>query len=49
MYFSIGRLETGVNPALAPVFLHLGLTLMLGLWIPPYLSEWYRQAAQFIG
>ena len=37
------------NPALAPVFLHLGLTLMLGLWIPPYLSEWYRQAAQFIG
>ena len=37
------------NPALAPVFLHLGLTLMLGLWIPPYLAEWYRQAAQFIG
>ena len=37
------------NPALLPVFLHLGLVLMLGLWIPPYLAEWYRQAAQFIG
>ncbi len=37
------------NPALLPVFLHLGLVLMLGLWIPPYLSEWFRQAAKFIG
>ena len=32
-----------------PVFLHLGLVLMLGLWVPPYLAEWYRQAAKFIG
>jgi len=23
--------------------------LMLGLYIPPYLVEWYRQAAAFIG
>ena len=37
------------NPALFPVFLHLGLVLMLGLWIPPYLSDWFRQAAKFIG
>ena len=37
------------NPALLPVFLHLGLVLMLGLWIPPYLSSWFRQAAEFIG
>ena len=37
------------NPALLPVFVHLGLVLMLGLWIPPYLAEWYRQAAKFIG
>ena len=37
------------NPALLPVFLHLGLVLMLGLWIPPYLAEWYRQAARLIG
>ena len=37
------------NPALLPVFLHLGLVLLLGLWIPPYLAEWYRQAARLIG
>ncbi|MDR1162742.1 MAG: hydrogenase 4 subunit F [Candidatus Accumulibacter sp.] len=37
------------NPALFPVFIHLGLVLMLGLWVPPYLAEWYRQAAKFIG
>jgi hypothetical protein len=23
--------------------------LMLGLWIPPFLAEWYRQAARLIG
>ena len=37
------------NPALLPVFVHLGLVLMLGLWIPPYLADWYRQAAKLIG
>ena len=37
------------NPALLPVFVHLGLVLMLGLWIPPYLSEWFRQAARMVG
>jgi hydrogenase-4 component F len=37
------------NPALLPVFVHLGLVLVLGLWIPPYLAEWYRQAARLIG
>jgi hydrogenase-4 component F len=36
-------------PALMPVFVHMALVLMLGLWIPPYLAEWYRQAAKFIG
>jgi hydrogenase-4 component F len=36
-------------PALLPVFIHLGLGLMLGLYIPPYLDEWYRQAARLIG
>ena len=36
-------------PALVPVFLHLGLGLMLGLYIPPYLDAWYRQAAGLIG
>ncbi len=37
------------KPAMLPVFMHLALVLMLGLWIPPYLAEWYRLAAKFIG
>jgi hydrogenase-4 component F len=36
-------------PALIPVFVHLGIVLMLGLYIPPYLVDWYRQAARLIG
>ena len=36
-------------PALLPVFAHLGLGLMLGLYIPPYLDAWYRDAARMIG
>ncbi len=36
-------------PALLPVFTHLGLALMLGLYIPPYLDGWYRQAAAMLG
>lgn len=46
--------ETNVKPlthppALLPVFLHLGLALMLGLYIPSYLNEWFLQAAAIIG
>jgi hydrogenase-4 component F len=37
------------SPALAPVFVHLAIVLMLGLYIPPYLVAWYRQAAALIG
>ena len=37
------------SPALLPVFIHLALGLMLGLYIPPYLDAWYRQAAILIG
>ena len=36
-------------PALLPVFAHLALVLMLGLYIPPYLADWYRSAAALIG
>lgn len=36
-------------PALIPVFLHLALVLMLGLYIPPYLAIWFKQAAALIG
>jgi hydrogenase-4 component F len=37
------------SPALFPVFAHLGIVLLLGLYIPPSLADWYRQAAQMIG
>ena len=37
------------RPAMAPVFVHLAIVLMLGLWIPPFLAGWYRQAARLIG
>jgi hydrogenase-4 component F len=37
------------RPALAPVFAHLALVLLLGLYIPAYLVDWYRRAAQLIG
>ena len=36
-------------PALLPVFVHLGLALMLGLYIPTYLNTWFLQAAKIIG
>ena len=36
-------------PALMPVFVHLALCLMLGLYIPQYLDGWFRQAARMIG
>lgn len=37
------------SPALLPVIVHIGLTLMLGLFIPPALAEWYRGAARLLG
>jgi hydrogenase-4 component F len=36
-------------PALLPVFAHLLIVLLLGLYIPPYLADWYRAAAHLIG
>ncbi len=38
-----------VRPAMTPVFVHMSIVLMLGLWIPPFLADWYRQAAKLIG
>ena len=37
------------RPTMAPVFVHMAIVLMLGLWIPPFLADWYRQAAKLIG
>src|SRR2546425_10206394 len=36
-------------PALLPVFAHLAIVLVLGLYVPPYLAQWYRAAAHLIG
>jgi hydrogenase-4 component F len=36
-------------PALIPVFTHLALVLVLGLYMPRYLADWYRMAAKLIG
>ena len=37
------------SPVLVPVFVHLAMVLVLGLYIPPALAEWYRAAARLIG
>lgn len=37
------------QPALVPVFVHLLLVLVLGLYMPSYLSDWYHQAAALLG
>jgi hydrogenase-4 component F len=36
-------------PALVPVFAHLAIVLAFGFYIPPYLVDWYREAAKLIG
>jgi hydrogenase-4 component F len=36
-------------PALLPVFMHLAIVLVLGLYIPSYLAGWYHDAARLIG
>jgi len=36
-------------PAITPVFVHLGIVLMLGLYIPPYLTRWFHEAARMLG
>lgn len=36
-------------PAITPVFIHLLLVLVLGLYIPPYLSRWFHEAARMLG
>ena len=44
-----GKARLPRGPALIPVFMHLAIVLALGLYIPPYLVAWYRQAAALIG
>jgi hydrogenase-4 component F len=35
-------------PALLPVFVHLAIGLMLGLYIPPWLASWSREAGAML-
>ncbi len=50
MVFGVTTLKPLAHPpALIPVFVHLALGLMLGLYIPPYLDAWFREAARMIG
>jgi hydrogenase-4 component F len=37
------------SPAILPVFVHLGIVLVLGFYIPHYLADWYRQAVALLG
>ncbi len=37
------------QPWMLPAFVHLGLVLMLGVWIPGFLIDWWRAAAGMIG
>jgi len=37
------------SPALLPVFAHLAIVLMLGIYMPTALANWYRAAARLIG
>ena len=37
------------SPSMAPVFVHLGVVLVLGLYIPPALASCYYAAARLIG
>src|SRR5438477_2616897 len=37
------------RPMMAPVCVHMAIVLVLGLWIPRFLADWYRQAARLIG
>ncbi len=38
-----------VQPSMVPVFVHLALVLLLGLWIPAFLVSWWHLAAGMIG
>jgi len=37
-----------IHANMLPVFIHLGLALLLGLAIPTFLADWYQQAAVLI-
>ena len=50
MVFGSAAVTPAAQPrSMLPVFAHLLLVLMLGVWIPPALAQWFRLAAALIG
>ena len=50
MVFGAGSLRRLPHqPWMLPAFVHMGLVLMLGLWVPDFLANWWRMAAAMIG
>ncbi len=37
------------RPALVAVFVQFAIVLLLGIYVPPFLADWYREAALMIG
>jgi hydrogenase-4 component F len=51
-YMAFGEPTPGVAPSGAtylPMFVHLALVLMAGLFLPPLLVDWFRHVAQLLG
>ena len=49
MVFGESNLAPATHPpALLPVFVHLGLVLTLGIFVPPFLDHWYRRAVTLL-
>ena len=45
----LGGAQGTPTTRLVPVFVHYAIVLALGLYVPPYLANWYREAARLIG
>jgi hydrogenase-4 component F len=49
---AFGPVRGNVAPAQSsflPMYLHLGLVLAAGVWLPPPLVEWFRHVAAMLG
>ncbi|MBV9250613.1 MAG: hydrogenase 4 subunit F, partial [Acetobacteraceae bacterium] len=51
-YVAFGEPRGGtarVQASYLPVFAHLGLVLLAGIWLPPPLVEWFQHVAALLG
>lgn len=44
-----GEVSHPVKASALPMFIHFGLVLLAGLWLPPVLVEWFKQVAEVLG